>query len=178
MEWFPLTFTKRNLAFLGICLGFLVFLVLITITPLLTQQKDLSQKLIALQGMSSKQAQLVPVLQAIDQKLQTLATLDKLPAVAQEPLSIMESSSIMDQIRSLSLEQNVKLIQITPIIPKSSENLKELTFESYLQGSAADIRSFVYSLLQISFIEKIDALHIQTNDNTLDLNLVFSVRII
>lgn len=177
MEKFPLTFSRRNFAFLGICLGGLVLLLLISVLPLIAQKKDLTEQIPAMKAKIAQQAQLVTVLHAIDQKLQALAKIDNLPSVALSSLPIIESSSVLDRIASLALEQKLTLIAINPIIPKSSKDLRLLTFESSVQGSLTNIRSFIYSLLQVPYIDTIDKLQIRSNDNKLDLNLVFSVRL-
>lgn len=177
MKTFHFTLTKRNITFLCICLGGLTLLFLISIVPLIAQEKELTQKIPELEVQISDQTQLANLLRAIDTKLATLAAMDNLPTVEKESLTLIESSSVKSLITKLAKEKNVLMIQIEPIIPESSENLTKLTFESDFQGSLTDIRSFVFSLLQIPYIDIIDELQIKSNDNILDLELVFSVRL-
>ena len=177
MEKLSLTFTKRNFTFLGICLGGLILLVLISILPLIAQKKSLEIKIPATKTKISQHTQLDLVVQTIDKKLSALETIGTLPSVPVESLTITELSSIKAEIMGLAAEENVTFVNLNSIIPESSENLKTLTFKSYLQGSLTNIRSFIFSLLQIPYIEDIEQLDIQSNDNNLNLNLVFSVRL-
>lgn len=177
MKNFSFTFTRRNFAFLGLCLGGLALLFLIGIVPLIAQEKSLEKNIPETKAKLAHQAQLKQILQAADAKLESIETMDNLPLITPESLSIIESSSVMSRIASLAKQKKITLISIAPQIPGSSENLKELVFESHLQGQLTNIRSFIYSLLQVPYIQQIDKLRIQSSDGILNLDLSFSVRI-
>lgn len=177
MKGFSLAFSKRNVAFLGICIGGLVLLVVVSILPLIAQIKLIEHEIPQIKTKMAEQADLAMIIRAIDKKLKELEEMPSLPAVSTSTIPLVETSSVSEEIKSLAKQENIKILTIEPIIPKSGIKLTSVRFISSMQGDLPDLRSFLFALLQVPYIDNIERLKIQSNENILGINLTFTVRL-
>ncbi len=177
MKGFPLAFSKRNFAFLGICLGVLALIILVSILPLMAKIKLLEDEIPQVKAKIAEQSELAEIIKTIDQKLIELNEMPTLPNISLTSIPLIETSSVIGEIERLAKEGNLRVITIEPIVPESSIQLKTVTFNARMQGKITDLRSFLFALLKVTYIDKIERLKIISNENILDMDLTFSVRL-
>jgi len=177
MASLPFTFTRHNMLFLLICLGGIGLLVSISILPIMAENHQLSQRLPELEDKISSQRDLLTMLAAFDNKLAQLEKLDSLPAVANSSLPITELYKVISDITKIGDKLSLKENNITALMPKSAVNLKEISFSNSAKGKLSTLRSYIFSLLQITYIGKIKQLEIRTDNNELLVELIFTVRL-
>ena len=173
----PFTFTKRNLAFLLICLGGVTLLVLATIVPLMASKVEVSRQIPEINERLSEQGNMVLALMVVDKKLSDLEKLEKLPAVATTALPITESNSVIDDILELGSRQQLTNVDIAAIMPESSVNLRELSFSTSANGSLSNIRSYIFSLLQIPYVATLKKIEIKSDEAVLHIDMLFTIRL-
>lgn len=171
------TLTKPNLVFSAICLGGLTLIVLACILPLLAEKHELTNKIPELNGRLKNQADMVTVLTVIDKKLAELEKLEILPEVQHSSITITNSHKVISDITERANKLNLEDVDIAAIMPKSSINLQEMYFTTSVKGEIKGLRSYIYSLLQIPYINKITQLEIISDDGVLILEMTFTVRI-
>ena len=175
MKQIDLNFSKHNFIFLGICLTGLVFLFLISLKPMYTQDKQLKKDIPVLKAKIAQQQQLQNLVAMIDQKLSSIQSESKLPSVLLVPKPQDKTNQIIPEIKKLARNTDTTIISIEPLLNDNGKDWQNLTIQSQMQGSFSNIKSFLFGLLSLPYLKGINEIEINSDDNTLNLRLTYSV---
>jgi len=168
-------FRRRNVVFLGICLGGLAILLLVSIIPLTAQQYALDQEIVALKQELANQQQFQVGVGMVDGVLSKLDQQITPQVVSLTPLTQDDSFlAIQKEIKALASETSLELASIEPLLDNKN-TWQSLTVHAELRGLFPDLRQFLLKLLSLPYVKQIDRVEIHPGSNGLYFSLTYTI---
>jgi len=168
-------FKRRNLVFLGICLGGLALLLLVSIIPLTAQQHALDQEIALLKSELANQQQYQAGIGMVDGILSKLDQQATPQVVSLTPLTQDDSFLIIQQeIKALASETSLELATIEPLLDNKN-SWQSLTVHAELRGLFPDLRHFLLKLLALPYVKQIERVEIHPGSNGLNFSLTYTI---
>ena len=168
------TFSRRNALFLGLCLGGMTLLFLISVMPLKARHHSLDQEIVTLKNELARQQQQQTTIGLVDG---ILSQLDHQPSprlTPQAPLPQDKSGQLSEDIVTIARESALELAAIGPLLDKK-DSWQTMTVRAELQGQFPDLRTFLLKLLALPYVKQIDRIEIHSGDTELKFTLIYSI---
>ena len=168
-------FTKHNLVFSTICLGGLLLLLMISVRPIFRQNAALNKQIADLKAEARRQEQMQTYVSLVENELKKLKAGNGLPNVQITPLPHRQSAEIAGTVREIARRTHMELTSLAPIISTRKKEWRNLEVKAELRGKFTDLRSFVFELLSLPYIQHIDQLKINSAPARLNITVTFTV---
>ncbi len=168
------SFSRRNAVFLGLCLGGLTLLVLVSLLPLRSQHVLMDQELATLKSEVTSQRQNQDNSALVDG---VLATIDQQPGpqvVAIVPLAQDKTGQLIEDIRAIAQESSLALKEIAPQLDNHN-SWQTMTVHAELHGSVTNLQPFLLKLLSLPYVKQIERLEIHPGGSGLAFSLRYTV---
>lgn len=176
MRQIPTRLDRQNISFLLFCLGGLATLFLIGNYPLQIEANKLQQTIPALQKAANRQTQLQSMLVVIDQEQFSQVNETKLPTINILPLAPDQTAQIMPDLETIARQSKIAVLNVVPQLNKSSD-LHQLVIAATLQGEFSEVRTFLYKLLQLSYVTQINSVEFTNSGKSIEWNLTYSIKL-
>ena len=167
-------FRRRNAVFLGICLGGLTLLFLISIIPLMAQHRGLDKEIAALENELANQQQFQGEIALVDGILSKLDQQPTPQVVSLVPLAQGDSVLIIQDIKVLASQTSLELANIEPILDKKN-TWQNLTVHAELRGLFPNLRHFLLKLLALPYVKQIERIEIHPGNTGLIFSLTYTI---
>jgi Tfp pilus assembly protein PilO len=167
---------RRNIIFLGICLGGLFLLLLISLIPLQAEHHALDQEITTLKNDLANQQHYQTGIKLVDEVLATLDQQTTPQVVSLSPLAQGDSDLIIKDIKSLARGTSLQLANIEPLLDNKN-SWQNLTVHAELQGAFPDLRAFLLKLLALPYVKQIDRIEIHPSNPGLNFKLTYTLAL-
>lgn len=170
------SFSRRNAVFLGLCLGGLTLLLLVSVIPLKSQHLALDQELATLQTELKNQRQNQVSVAMVDG---LLARLDQQPGpqvIALSPLAQDKTGQILDDIRDIAAETSLALKTIEPKLDNKN-TWQTLTVHTELHGGFPNLQPFLLKLLSLPYVKQIERIEVHPGGSGLIFSLTYTIAL-
>lgn len=167
-------FRRRNAVFLGICLGGLALLLLLSIIPMIAQHHALDQEIATLQQELANQKQYQAGIELVDGVLAKIVQQPAPQIVTPVPLSQENSHLILQDIKALASEASLDVATIEPLL-EHKNSWQNLTVHAELRGVFPDLRSFLVKLLALPYVKQIERIEIHPGTTGLNFSLIYTI---
>ena len=177
MEKISFRFSKHNFIFLCICLTGLLMLVVFALMPLKKEDQALKSEIPMLNAKLNQQKELREIIANIDKMVEKSSQRKGPPIISLTPLSKEKTHLIVSEVKDIAQRANIKIFNIEPLIDKKDKDWHNLIISTEMQGNFSDLRSFLFDLLSLPYVDNISRIEIHSSEGTLIFDLTFSVNL-
>ena len=167
---------KHNIVFLFLCLGGLATLYIVGIFPIYSESNQLDFKIPQIQQKVNEQEQLEAMFSVVDKERKSNLSDHSLPNIHVSSLPQNQTDTILPDFEKIASNSLMNVIEVTPSLKKSAD-LKRLVIKSKLNGDFSNIRSFLFDLLNLPYVNQINKIELKPAGKELRCNLTFSINL-
>ena len=167
---------KHNIIYSLTCLSSILIIILFGIIPQQLSLTRLDQKAKNIQFQIDEQKNLYTIYQALQKGIQTKGS-KILPAPVKSSLSRTQLDMISITIKNIASKANLDTVFASPDVNSLGNEPKSLLINIVLRGEFLNFRKFLIGLGELPYLERIEEIHIQQNEDTMEFRMKISLSI-
>jgi hypothetical protein len=170
MDKLKLIIPEKALWHLIVCTGIILFFILVGVLPLYRYNVFMNEDINRLQSQIKEQNNLNSTYAMLRQNL-AKKVLRVLPNPAKTTISRQEAGKFQDVFRAVAEKSGLTTVSIIPELSSSTVPPDYLMHKAVVKGEFANFRKMLAGLGDVSYLEKIEEIHIQQHPDTLEFNM-------
>jgi len=161
---------KRTIIYALICLSGILFIVLAGVIPKQLSLARLDQKIKSIQFQIEEQKKLYPIYQDLQKKAQA-GDSKALPLPARNALLRTQLDTIPATFREIARKANLDMVSASPDLNSLSGESRLLLVNAVIRGNFFNLRKFLIGLGDMSYLDRIEEIQIQQNEDTMEFKM-------
>ena len=161
---------KRTVIYALLCLSCILFIVFAGIVPKQFYLARLDQKIKSIQSQIEEQKRLSPIYLDLQKKAQA-GDAKSLPLTMKNALLRTQLDTIPATFRDIAGKANLDLVSATPDLNSLSGDSRLLLVNTVIRGNFFNFRKFLIGLGAVPYLERIEEIQIQQNEDTMDFKV-------
>jgi hypothetical protein len=169
--------TRGNIIVIGCCIG--ISLAVIVLGPVLQMQQKTSvdRKINETQKRVEVLKRAAELRQILHERISGLETTTGPLPVAAEPLSSDQADQVLEDLHMLAGEAGVLIADVRPDLKSMGQNSKTMLIGTTIYGSMSGFQNMLDSLLQLTYVERLQRILVSAESEGLQLETDFTVHI-
>ena len=169
--------TRGNIIVIGCCIG--ISLAVIVLGPVLQMQQKTSvdRKINETQKRVEVLKRAAELRQILHERISGLETTTGPLPVAAEPLSSDQADRVLEDLHMLAGEAGVLIADVRPDLKSMGQNSKTMLIGTTIYGSMSGFQNMLDSLLQLTYVERLQRILVSAESEGLQLETDFTVHI-
>jgi len=161
---------KRSLVYLLICLSGVLIIFVAGIIPEYFSLVRLEQQMKSIQFQIEEQKSLYPIYHMLQNKTHT-KEVRILPFPKKIPLSRAEMDAISATFREIAKKANIDIVSASPDLNFLGSESRFLPINAIIRGDFFNFRKFLIGLGEVPYLERIEEIQIQQNEDTMEFKM-------
>ena len=161
---------KRTIIYALLCLSSILFIVLAGIIPKQFSLTSLDQKIKSIQFQIEEQKSLYPIYQDLQKKTQA-GDSKVLPLPVRNALLRTQLDTIPATFREIARKANLDMVSASPDLNSLSGESSLLPVNAVIRGNFFNFRKFLIGLGDVPYLERIEEIQIQQNEDTMEFKM-------
>lgn len=161
---------KRSLVYLLICLSGVLILFVAGIIPEYFSSVRLDQQIKNIQFQIEEQKILHPVYHTLQNKTHT-KDVRILPFPKKTPLSRAQVDAVPVKFSEIAKRANIDIVSASPDLNFLGSESKFFPINAIIRGDFFNFRKFLIGLGEVPYMERIEEIHIQQNEDTMEFKM-------
>ncbi len=161
---------KRTITYALIGLSGILFIVLVGIIPKQFSLARLDQQVKSIQFQLEEQKSLYPIYQDLQKRTQT-GDSKVLPLPARSALLRTQLNAIPATFREIARKANLDMVSASPDLNSLSSESRLLQVNAVIRGNYFNFRKFLIGLGEVPYLERIQEIQIQQNEDTMEFKM-------
>jgi len=161
---------KRSLVNLLICLGGVLIIFVAGIIPEYFSSVRLDQQIKNIQFQIDEHKKLYPIYHTLQKKAHTKDA-GILPFPKKTPLSKARIDTVPATFRDIANKANVDMVSASPDLNLLGTDSRFLQINATIRGDFFNFRKFLIGLGEVPYMERIEEIQIQQNDDTMEFRM-------
>jgi hypothetical protein len=176
MEKIHAIIPKRTIIYSLLCLSGILFIILIGIIPKQLSLARLDQRIKSIQFQIEEQKSLYPIYQDL-QKITQARDSKVLPSTLRSALLRTQLNAIPANFREIARKANLDMVSASPDLNSLSGESKLLQVNAVIRGNFFNFRKFLISLGEVPYLDRIEEIQIQQNEDTMEFKMKIWIAI-
>jgi len=161
---------RRTIIYALICLSGILFVVLAGVVPKQFSLARLDQKIKSIQFQIEEQKRLYPIYQDLQKKTQAGGS-KILPLPVRSAFLRTQLDTIPMTFREIARKANLDMVSASPDLNSLSGESKLLLVNAVIRGNFFNFRKFLIGLGEVPYLERIEEIQIQQNEDTMEFKM-------
>jgi hypothetical protein len=161
---------KRTITYALIGLSGILFIVLVGIIPKQFSLARLDQQIKSIQFQLEEQKSLYPIYQDLQKRTQA-GDSKVLPSPARSALLRTQFNAIPATFREIARKANLDMVSASPDLNSLSSESRLLQVNAVIRGNYFNFRKFLIGLGEVPYLERIEEIQIQQNEDTMEFKM-------
>lgn len=161
---------KRSLFYLVICLCGVLIIVTVGIIPEYFSSVRLDQQIKSMQFQIEEQKNLYPIYHMLKNKTH-IKDARILPFPKKVPLSRAQIDTVPATVREIAKKANIDMVSASPDLNFLGSESRFLPINAIMRGDFFNFRKFLIGLGEVPFLERIEEIQIQQNEDTMEFKM-------
>ena len=161
---------RRSILYSLLCLSGVLFIVFTGIVPNQFSLARLDQKIKSIQFQIEEQKSLYPLYQLLQKKSQTRDA-KVLPAPARSPLPRTQLDTIPSTFRQIAQKANIDTVLVSPNLNSLGNDSRFILVDTVVRCDFLNFRKLLIGLGEIPYLESIEEIQIQQNEDTMEFKM-------
>ena len=167
---------KRTIIYSLLCLSGILFIILVGIIPKQLSLTRLDQRIKSIQFQIEEQKSLYPIYQDL-QKITQARDSKVLPSPIRSTLLRTQLNAIPANFREIARKANLDMVSASPDLNSLSGESKTLLVNAVIRGNFFNFRKFLIGLGEVPYLDRIEEIHIQQNEDTMEFKMKIWIAI-
>lgn len=161
---------KRSLVYLLICVGGVLIIFVAGIIPEYFSSVRLDQQIKNIQFQIEEQKKLYPLYHMLQNRSHK-EDARNLPFPKRNVLSRTEMDSVPAAFREIAKKANLDMISVSPDLNFLGSESRGLPVNAVMRGDFFNFRKFLIGLGEVPYLERIEEIHVQQNEDTMEFKI-------
>jgi len=161
---------RRSIIYSLVCLSIILFIILVGIIPKQFSLMRLDQKIKSIQFQIEEQKSLYPIYQDLQKRTRARDS-KALPSPLKSPLLRTQLDIIPATFREIARKANLDMVSASPDLNSLSSESKLLLINVVIKGNFFNFRKFLIGLGEVPYLERVEEIQIQQNEDTMELKM-------
>lgn len=167
---------KRTIIYSLLCLSGILCIILVGIIPKQLSLTHLDQRIKSIQFQIEEQKSLYPIYQDL-QKITQARDSKVLPSPVRSTLLRTQLNAIPANFREIARKANLDMVSASPDLNSLSGESKTLLVNAVIRGNFFNFRKFLIGLGEVPYLDRIEEIHIQQNEDTMEFKMKIWIAI-